>query len=149
MLSLGAAASGQLLAQLTASIAAALTQPLFDGGARAARQEAASARLAAASAAYQQRFQQALADVEAALRATADSAAQASQLQTAVAEADAAVADARLLYSSGLSGFLDLLEAQRTALQRRQALLRSRGDAARASVASFEAMGLVTAEQAL
>ena len=48
-----------------------------------------------------------------------------------------------VLYGAGLAGFLDLLDAQRSALARRQALLQAQGDAARAAVAGFEAMGLI------
>ena len=66
--------------------------------------------------------------------------------QRAVAEADAAVGQARTLYDAGLSGLLDVLDAQRTALARRQTLLLWQADAARAAIASFEALGLIDGE---
>jgi outer membrane protein, multidrug efflux system len=139
VLTLGSAASGALLAQVSASIA----QPLFDGGLRRADRDVAQARLQAAELAYRQTLQQALADVEAALRAAADSRDRMQAQQRALQEADAAVADARTLYTAGLSGFLDVLDAQRSALTRRQALLRAQGDSARAAIAGFESMGLL------
>jgi multidrug efflux system outer membrane protein len=143
VLTLGTAAGGALLAQLSASVAAALSAPLFDGGRLDAELEAAQARERAAVLVYRRTLQQALAQVEAALSAEAASRARIAAQQRALQEADTAVQQARALYTAGLAGLLDVLDAQRSALERRQALLRMQGDTARAGIATFEALGLI------
>lgn len=142
-LTLGTAAGGAVLGQVTASVAAVLAMPLLDGGQRLAERDAALARERAAALAVQQTLQQALGEVDAALRATQNSRSRLAAQQRAVQEAAASVAQARTLYTAGLAGFLDVLDAQRSALERQQTLLRLQGDAARASVATFEALGLI------
>ena len=144
-LTLGSAAGGALLGQLSASIAAALSAPLFDGGRLEAERDAAQARVRAAELVYQRTLLQALAEVEAAFAAAAAAQARIAAQQRALAEAEAAIGQSRTLYAAGLAGFGDVLDAQRSALVRRQALLRMEGDAARASVATFEALGLIDA----
>jgi len=145
LLTLGSTTGGALLGQVTASLAAALAVPLLDGGQRDADRAAALAREQAAAIGLQQAVQQALGEVEAALRATESGRARLAAQTRAVQEAEASVDQARTLYTAGLAGFLDVLDAQRSALERRQTLLRMQGDAARASVATFEALGLIDA----
>ena len=67
----------------------------------------------------------------------------AQALEQSHAAASAAVAQARVLYDNGLSGFLDVLDAQRSALDTRRRLLVAQADGARQSIATFEAMGLI------
>jgi outer membrane protein TolC len=144
-LTLGTAAGGAALGQLGASIAVSLSATLLDGGRLAADRDAAAARERAAWLTYQRTLQQALAQVEAALRASDATRDRIVAQQRALEQADVAVQQARALYTAGLAGFLDVLDAQRSALDRRQTLLRMQGDAARASVATFEALGLIDA----
>jgi multidrug efflux system outer membrane protein len=143
VLTLGSTSGGALLGQVTASLAAALAVPLLDGGQRDADRDAALAREQAAAISLRQAVQQALGDVESALRAAESGRARLAAQARAVQEAEASVGQARTLYTAGLAGFLDVLDAQRSALDRRQTLLRMQGDAARASVATFEALGLI------
>lgn len=143
VLTLGTSGGGALLAQLSASVAASLAAPLFDGGRLDAERDVAQSRVQQALLAYRQTLQQALAEVEAALDATAASQQRISAQQRALQQADLAVTQSQALYTAGLAGFGDVLDAQRSALERRQALLRMQGDAARANVATFEALGLI------
>jgi NodT family efflux transporter outer membrane factor (OMF) lipoprotein len=143
IVTLGTGGSGALLATLTAGIAAELAAPLFDGGQRAAATEAAEARARAAAIAYRRALQQALAQTEAAFVAHADAQRGLAAQTEASRAADAAEAQARILYDNGLVGFLDLLEAQRDALARRQDLRRQQADLVRGAIAAFEAMGLL------
>jgi multidrug efflux system outer membrane protein len=143
LLTLGTGGGGALLAQLSAQVAVALATPLFDGGRRDAGRDAARSRVMQALLAYRQTLQQALAEVEAALDATAVSRQRIVVQQRALQQADDAVTQSRALYTAGLAGFGDVLDAQRSALERRQALLRMKGNAARATVAAFEALGLI------
>jgi outer membrane protein TolC len=53
------------------------------------------------------------------------------------------VGQARVLYDNGLTGFLDVLDAQRNALDVRRRLLVAQADGTRGSIATFEAMGLI------
>ena len=143
LLTLGTGGGGALLARLSAQVAASLTTPLFDGGRLDAQRDAARARVKQALLAYQLTLQQALAEVEAALVASAASQQRIAVLERALRQADEAVTQSRALYTAGLAGFGDVLDAQRSALERRLALLRATADAARASVATFEALGLI------
>jgi NodT family efflux transporter outer membrane factor (OMF) lipoprotein len=146
VLSLSTAASGEWLARLALSLAAQWSQSITDGGQAEAAQDVAQARVQAAELLWRRSLQAALADAEAAFVAQAGAEAATQAQLDAVRAADAAVAQARTLYDNGLTGLLDLLDAQRSALLRQQVLLRQQTDALRARVAVFEAMGLVTAE---
>ena len=142
---LGAAAGGGLLELVTASLAAALDVTLFDGGARSANVDAARALARAAAQVYRQTLLQALQQVEAALAAGQGTSIRVAARTRASDAAGAALEQAKSLYQAGLVGSLELIDAQRTALASRRALLQSRADAAAASVAGFEAMGLIDA----
>ncbi len=48
-----------------------------------------------------------------------------------------------MLYDNGLTGFLDVVDAQRSALDTRRRWLVAQADGARQSIATFEAMGLI------
>ncbi|WP_418315551.1 efflux transporter outer membrane subunit [Piscinibacter sakaiensis] len=139
VLTLGTAGGSALLATVAAELAA----PLFDGGQREAASDAARARLRAAELGYRQAVQQALAQTEAALHAHRTALDALTALHEAVRAADAAVQQARILYDNGLAGFLELLEAQRNAVTRRQSLRNQQADLVRSAVAAYEAMGLM------
>jgi outer membrane protein TolC len=143
MLTLGSSSGGTALAALAAGVAAELAAPLFDGGRRAAARDVAAARLRAAEIAYRRELRIALAQAEAAFVAHADARRALAAQADATRAAESAERQARTLYDNGLVGFLDLLEAQRDALARRQALIGGQADLARSAVAAFEAMGLL------
>lgn len=147
LLTLGTAASGELLARLAASLTAQLAVPIADGGQRDAAKATADARIEAAELAWRRALQTALGQAESAFAGLANARQAISAQSAAVQSADAAEQQARLLYDNGLTGLLDLLDAQRSALVRRQALVRQQADAMRASVAVFEAMGLMAADE--
>jgi len=117
--------------------------PLFDNGQRDANRDAAQTRVRAAELVWQSTLLQALSDVEAALTAADTNQRRQAAQERALDQANAAIQQARALYTAGLAGFGDVLDAQRSALDRSQALLRIQGDAARASVSTFEALGLI------
>jgi multidrug efflux system outer membrane protein len=148
LLVLGTGAGGAVLSELTATVAASLAAPLLDGGRRAADEDAAASRVRQAELVYRQALLQALGEASAAYRASRDTGLALAAQRRAVDAADLAVAQARTLYDNGLTGFLDLLETQRSALGRRQTLQRRQADALRAVVAVYEALGLVDAAPA-
>jgi multidrug efflux system outer membrane protein len=127
----------------SATLAAVLDATLFDGGARRAEVDAAQSRAREASAVYRQTLLQALRQVEAALAARRGAEARIAARERAAAAARAAEAQAQTLYRSGLSGYLDVVDAQRSALAQQRALLQARADAASAAVTAFEALGLI------
>ncbi|PKO64211.1 MAG: hypothetical protein CVU22_25310 [Betaproteobacteria bacterium HGW-Betaproteobacteria-16] len=137
------ALSGGVLNIVSASIAAVLDATLFDGGQRRAGVAVAESRMRESVEVYRQTLLQALQQTEAALVAASGARQRAQALERSHAAASAAVAQARVLYDNGLSGFLDVLDAQRSALDTRRRLLVARADGARQSIATFEAMGLI------
>ncbi len=141
----GAATGGGLLELVTATLAAALEVTVFDGGARDAELDAARARARVAAQVYRQTLLQALQQVESALAAGQGASIRVAARARASAAAGAAQDQAQSLYRAGLVGSLEWIDAQRTALANRRALLQARADAAAASVAAFEAMGLIDA----
>lgn len=128
---------------VTASIAALFDVALLDGGERQAQVDAAQARAREAAVVYRQTLLQALGQVETALVGARAADARVEALQRAARAAESALQDARTLYTAGLSTFLDVLEARRTALSVQRQQLQAQADAARLAVATFEAMGLV------
>jgi multidrug efflux system outer membrane protein len=141
----GAVTGGGVLELATATLAAALDVTLFDGGAGRADVDVARARARAAAQVYRQTLLQALQQVESALVAQQGAAMRVAARERASAAADAAQAQAQALYRAGLVGSLELIDAQRTALANRRALLQARADASAATVLAFEAMGLIDA----
>ena len=140
---IGLASGSGVFDLVTGSIAALLDATLFDGRERRANIEAAESRAREANQVYRQTLLQALEQVEAGLVAAQGTEREIAALEGGVAASHAAVDQARSLYSAGLSGLLDVLDARRTTLAQHRQLLRARGDAARQAVAVFEAMGLI------
>ncbi|HEX5739517.1 MAG TPA: efflux transporter outer membrane subunit [Hydrogenophaga sp.] len=137
------ALNGGVLNIVTASIAAVLDATLFDAGQRRAGVAVAESRVRESVEVYRQTLLQALQQTEAALVAASGARQRAQALEQAHAAASAAVTQARVLYDNGLTGFLDVLDAQRSALDTRRRLLVAQADGARQSIATFEAMGLI------
>lgn len=136
---------GGVLNIVSASLAAVLDVTLFDGGERRAGVDAARSRVREATQVYRQTLLQALQQAESALVAAAGTARRTEALERAGIAADAALARSRTLYANGLVGFIDVLTAQRSALDNHRDLLRARADAARQAIVGFEAMGLIAA----
>ncbi|MDO8903490.1 efflux transporter outer membrane subunit [Hydrogenophaga sp.] len=137
------ALSGGALNIVTASIAAVLDATLFDGGQRRAGVEVAESVLRESVEVYRQTLLQALQQTEAALVGASGARRRALALDQGLTAASAAVTQARVLYDNGLSGFLDVIDAQRSELDTRRRLLVAQADGARQSIATFEAMGLI------
>ena len=123
------------------TIAAAVTQPVFDGGMLLHKARAAWAGLDQASAQYRSVTLSALqnvADSLAALQADADS------LRAADSAADAASKALRIVklqVSLGQVAYLAILNAQQSALQAQQTLIQARANRLADTAALFQALG--------
>ena len=95
------------------SIAAGLTQPIFDGGLRRAKRRAALADFKGFAGDYQQTVLQAFGQVADILEAIAHDAELLAAQKRALDLAGTAVSLERTNYSNGGAGILDLLNAQR------------------------------------
>jgi len=137
------ALSGGVLNIVTATIAAVLDATLFDGGQRRAGVAVAESQLRESVEVYRQTLLQALQQTEDALTAAEGARQRGQALVRASTAAESAVGQARVLYDNGLTGFLDVLDAQRSALDVRRRLLVAQADGSRGSIATFEAMGLI------
>jgi NodT family efflux transporter outer membrane factor (OMF) lipoprotein len=113
---------GQLFSPsgLAWSVAAGLTQPIFDGGMRQAERRAALASFRASAADYQQTVLQAFGQVADILQALTHDAQLLAAQRRALDTASESVRLQRINYGRGGTGILDLLDAQR---QYQQALL--------------------------
>lgn len=132
-----------LVRTLTAGLSALLQAPLFDSGRRTAAVDSAHSRAREAALIYRQTVLEALEQVETALIADQTTHSQYQARRAAADASEMALRQARTLYTEGLTGFLDVLEAQRSWLENRQELMRTQANAARAAVATFEATGLI------
>jgi outer membrane protein, multidrug efflux system len=118
-----------------------LSLPIFDQGRLASRVEQAGARQREAVAAYQEAVGAAFKDVADALANGA--AASESQAEVAQRErtAQRALVLAQARFDAGYSGYLELLEARRTATSAQQAGVRNRQLQLNASVELIKALG--------
>lgn len=108
------------------SIAANLTQPLFDGGQLSAERRAAIDGYKASLASYRQTILVAFGDVADQLQALSNDADQLRAQSEAERAAAAALDLAQRSYAAGNSGILDLIDAQRRLAQARLGLARAR-----------------------
>jgi NodT family efflux transporter outer membrane factor (OMF) lipoprotein len=106
------------------SLAASLTQTLFDGGEQRAARQLAKAELDQQLAEYAELALTAFREVEETLSAEINLRRQAEMLQLAVIEAKEARQLAEERYRQGLEGIITLLETQRRAFTARSNLLR-------------------------
>jgi NodT family efflux transporter outer membrane factor (OMF) lipoprotein len=140
----GAAVAGAGVFELvSATLAVVLDVTLYDGGAGRSMVDAARSRVREAALLYRQTLLLALQQVEGALLAEQGAQVRIGARERASQAAQAAEAQAQTLYRAGLVGFLDVVEAQRSALSNQRALLQAQADAAAAAVVVFEAMGLI------
>lgn len=119
---------------LAASLSAVLDVPLLDFGRRQAEVTAAEARAAEAALAYEQAVLRALEEVETGLVAIESVQARLADLDIAVAESERAFEQLNALYREGLASFIDVLDAQRTLIGSREALVDSEADLAAAII---------------
>lgn len=119
-LNLSAGASGsagglsRVFADPVYSLAAALTAPIFDGGALAAERDRNEARREELLADYRQSIVAAFADVQVALNARAGIDAQWQAQQEVQTQAERALRLAEQRYRAGADDLLNLLDTQRT-----------------------------------
>ena len=123
------------------SLGFGLTAPIFDGGRNAARTDQAGARQREAVGAYQGAVATAFKEVADAL--ANGGAARESQADTERRAAAAETAErlAKARYDAGYAGYLELLDAQRTATAARLDVVRNRQAQLNASVDLFKALG--------
>ena len=130
---------------IAASLSAVLDVPLFDFGRRQAEVDASRARAAEAALAYQQAVLGALEEVETGLVAIESVEARLTDLEIAVTESERAYDQLNALYREGLASFIDVLDAQRTLIGSREALVDSEADLADAIIALNLALASPTA----
>jgi NodT family efflux transporter outer membrane factor (OMF) lipoprotein len=123
------------------SLAAALAQPIFDGGRRSAAVDVAASRERELVQAYRAAILGGFADVENALAAASRSAAQEGFQEQAVAEARRALALAEIRYREGADDLLVVLDAQRTAFTTEDQLAQTRLARLQAAVGLYRALG--------
>jgi multidrug efflux system outer membrane protein len=123
------------------SLGFGLTAPIFDGGRNAARVDQADGRRIEAVGAYQSAVSTAFKEVADALANSR--AARESQPDTERRAASAETAErlAKARFDAGYSGYLELLDAQRTATAARLDVVRNRQAQLNASVDLFKALG--------
>ncbi|MEI9903280.1 MAG: efflux transporter outer membrane subunit [Asticcacaulis sp.] len=125
----------------TWSLAAILSQAIFDGGARNARIDYAKGGLDAAFASYQQSVLTAFADVEDQLSDLNYLQQQQASEDQAVQAATKALAMAQSRYTNGSSSQLEVLDAQRSQLSIRRQALRVRAAQYQSTVGLIRALG--------
>lgn len=115
--------------------------PIFDGGARQAGVDAATAQLDGAAIAFREQFLLALKDVEDQLGALALLQQQGEANARAVAAAGQALKLSDTRYRNGLVSQLELLDARRSELANRRAALQVRSAQYQATVGLIRALG--------
>ena len=123
------------------SVGPSISWAAFDLGRVSARISSAKAQTDAALAAYEGAVLNALEDTEGALITYGRSQSRREALRVAAAASDKAADLARRRFEGGLIDFLEVLDAERTALSAELLLSQSRTDAAVSLVAVYKALG--------
>lgn len=118
-----------------------LVLPIFDAGANEARVDQATARQKQALAAWQKAVQTAFKEVNDALVGLRENAEGEAAQDARVAAAEQALKLAQDRYEAGYSGFLEVLDAQRTVNDARLAHIATRQSRLAATVDLFKALG--------
>jgi NodT family efflux transporter outer membrane factor (OMF) lipoprotein len=138
-------ASGALLAfnnpATILTAAAALAQPIFDGGRRSAQVDAAAARERELVEVYRSAILAAFADVENALAATGRNARQEVLQREVRDQAQEALRLAEIRYRAGADDLLVVLDAQRTLFQAQDQLAQARRARLQTAVSTYRALG--------
>jgi multidrug efflux system outer membrane protein len=119
----------------------ALTVPLFDGGRRAANEDAAVARYEEAAIAYAARVRQAVREVEEALINLDSARARTEDARIAVEGYRASFAATEARYRSGLASLVELEDQRRVALAAETALVGLQRERVAAWIALYRAVG--------
>jgi multidrug efflux system outer membrane protein len=125
----------------TGSVLAALSAPIFDGGAIRGRIDSARGGADAALASYRTAVLTALGDVENAMAALANTREREVSLSLAVDQSQSALLFAQSQYRAGLVDFQTLLDAERTLLTNQDGLASARADRASALIQLYKALG--------
>jgi multidrug efflux system outer membrane protein len=133
--------TGEVIEALIATLSASLDIPLFDSGVRDSEVAAAEARAREALLIYRRTLLDALADAETAIARLEAAEQRRDDLQAAVDASQEAFAQAEQLYTQGLVGFLDVLDAERTLLDNRQDLAEATADVGLAIADLYSAVG--------
>jgi multidrug efflux system outer membrane protein len=120
---------------------AGLTQPLFAGGRLRANLEVAEARRDEAAVSFGAAVQRALADVDDALIAYRKGGEELAAERSLVSSASAAVKLANSRYTAGVSGYLEVLDAERQLFSAELAQARAEGAVLLALVRIYGALG--------
>jgi len=123
------------------SIAAGLSQPLFDGGTRQAQRRTALAEFKASAADYRQTVLQAFGQVADILQALSHDAQLLAAQRQALDMASESMRLQRISYSGGGSGILQLLDAQRQYQQARLGYVRAEAQRYQDTIQLLVAMG--------
>jgi multidrug efflux system outer membrane protein len=123
------------------SLGFGLTAPIFDGGRNAARVDQAGARQREAVGAYQGAVATAFKEVADALANSRAAGESQADTERRAASADTAERLAQARFDAGYAGYLELLDAQRTATAARLDVVRNRQAQLNASVDLFKALG--------
>jgi NodT family efflux transporter outer membrane factor (OMF) lipoprotein len=123
------------------SIAAGLTQPIFDGGMRRAERRAALAAFKASAADYQQTVLLAFGQIADVLQALTNDAHVLAAQQHALDLASESVRLQRISYTRGGTGLLNLLDAQRQYQQARLGYVRAQAQRYQDTIQLLVAMG--------
>jgi len=123
------------------SVGPSISWAAFDLGRVQARIKSAKAQTDAALAAYEAAVLNALEDTEGALITYGRSQTRRQALQLAATASDKAADLARKRFEGGLIDFLEVLDAERTALSAELLLSQSRTDAATSLIAVYKALG--------
>ncbi|MHA8049450.1 TolC family protein, partial [Roseomonas mucosa] len=123
------------------SFGPSISLPIFQGGRLTANLRTARAQQAEAALAYRGTVLNALGEVEDSLVAYRTDRAQLESLDQSVRSADTALSLARSRYNSGLSNFIDVLDAQRTLVQARQQRLQATLSLTTDLVSLYKALG--------
>ena len=136
-------ADGDLFKWSTRSwlLGAALAAPLIDGGRNRANVQRSEAALEESVAAYRQNVLTAFAEVEDNLAGLRILAGQSAQNEEAMVSARRSADLARKSYDAGRSGYLELLDAQRTLAVVERNAVQLRGERAITTVALIRALG--------
>lgn len=114
---------------------------LHDGGLAQSGIEAAQAKAQAAELIYERDVHLALREVEDALTSLHSQVQRQKSLQAALLDSEQALEHATQLYKAGLSAYLPILVAQRSANQARDALTLSQWDEVLAAIALYKSLG--------
>lgn len=123
------------------SLGLAATMPILDSGKYAARTQQAEARQRQSLADYQKTVETAFREVSDALANVQQTSASAADLKAKADAARNALRLSRLRYEAGYSGYLEVLDAQRTANSAEQALVQNRAQQLAYSVDLMKALG--------